>query len=1141
MRSWRRRTAVFVLVGDVFAAAGGVFPLTAVRSARADLREPQSTCQTSIMTADDAGPSNQFGWSVAIGGDFAFIGANLGKDNSQNITGSVYVFKRDGVPWVQRAELLASGASANDEFGGSVAASADLLIVGAPHDEEPGGQNNIGVAYIFELVGQNWVEDTVLTAKTHAQAGAAFGDAVAIDGDRLIVGAPERDNGGINNTGEANFFERQPDGTWKRLTPDAAPTSGAGDKFGGSVGISGDWAIIGAQFTDEACPQVNSCNSGSAFIYRREVTTSVKWRKHATLLPPALSESQGYRFGSSVAIAGNIAVVGAMGTTGGLIGRGNEGAAYVFRRNDAGTPGELTDDVWEREATLADQNALPDEFFGHSVAISGDTIIVGAFGRNSNTGAAYLYRPGEGGWAQVDMVTAVDPNAFAFGWAVATNGDHAMVGAYPTDSLAGAAYALRISLGDDCDSNGLPDECDIHESSGGPCVGDIYDPDTNPGGVCYADDNQNGIPDILACECQTDGDCDDGLACTTGSCDPAMGRCTFIAVQNKCAIDGACFDDDEANPANPVCQFCNATADAFNWSNAFDDTSCGAGEQECSKEVCLSGACATVSFDSGTPCGDAAGSACHDPDTCDGAGACVDNTLPQGTQCRAQATECDVAEACDGVSHDCPADGFVAANTPCDDGNPCTCNDTGACVVVDRCDGNSAVCQAGEDPCPTDLVCNPDGQGGYECLCGEDAHCEDGEFCNGTDTCGPDSRCDHSGDPCPAGTVCDPDAPGNEAQACVDCLTAADCPACPDDARNCACTEAPTCTAGQVCDYANEPDGTPNCGDDTDNDCTNPDTCDGAGRCQPNHAPVGTPCPDHLYCNGEETCLGATCTQGEPPCPQHVCNEETDECSPGACCFVFGSRFGDATGEHAIVEMIFLGYELSDDGNPGEGVCFDEVPKEDCILIGGGFLGYGLMCDGDPDGDGAHGCDDGCPLDANKVEPGICGCGISDDNSDGDDFADCIDWCPDEPGPVHGCPAIGACCFLPAGVCIDRADPTDCVFVGGVYQGHVSSCDDGCIFPGDFDGDADIDLVDADLFADCLTGPAGTLVAGCEAADADHDNDVDLGDFATVQNLFTGDLMVCGDGIVQLGEECDDGNTASGDGCDGHCRIENDG
>ena len=181
-----------------------------------------------------------------------------------------------------------------------------------------------------------------------------------MDGDWVIVGAPEYDGGGVNNIGESYFFERQPDETWKRWTPDATPATRPGDKSGSAVGISGDWAIIGAPFTDEACPQVSSCNSGSAFIYRRKADSS-KWEKHQTLLPPGQAASQLFNFGSSVAIAGDIAVVGARRAPQGPFF--DAGAAYVFRRNDAGTPGDLTDDVWVMEAPLAADDAFQNSFF----------------------------------------------------------------------------------------------------------------------------------------------------------------------------------------------------------------------------------------------------------------------------------------------------------------------------------------------------------------------------------------------------------------------------------------------------------------------------------------------------------------------------------------------------------------------------------------------------------------------------------------------------------------------------------------------------------------------------------------------------------------------------------------------------------
>ncbi|MFQ5413004.1 MAG: hypothetical protein ACE5E6_00960, partial [Phycisphaerae bacterium] len=81
---------------------------------------------------------------------------------------------------------------------------------------------------------------------------------------------------------------------------------------------------------------------------------------------------------------------------------------------------------------------------------------------------------------------------------------------------------------------------------------------------------------------------------------------------------------------------------------------------------------------------------------------------------------------------------------------------------------------------------------------------------------------------------------------------------------------------------------------------------------------------------------------------------------------------------------------------PGD-ICFEGTTAHDCALIGGTYLGDGLTCDADPDNDGAVGCDDGCPLDPKKTDPGVCGCGVPDDGADADmdGVPDCIDLCPD--------------------------------------------------------------------------------------------------------------------------------------------------
>ncbi|MHC4091420.1 MAG: hypothetical protein ACYSVY_14290, partial [Planctomycetota bacterium] len=202
-------------------------------------------------------------------------------------------------------------------------------------------------------------------------------------------------------------------------------------------------------------------------------------------------------------------------------------------------------------------------------------------------------------------------------------------------------------------------------------------------------------------------------------------------------------------------------------------------------------------------------------------------------------------------------------------------------------------------------------------------------------------------------------------------------------------------------------------------------------------------------------------------------------------------------------------------------ICFNDVDPADCLLIDGSFLGPGLTCYGDPDGDGVFGCDDGCPLDPDKTEPGICGCGVPDNDADSDGVADCMDLCPDTPPGVavdeNGCPILGACCFI-VGVCIDNADPGDCVAVGGTYQGNGSTCELECIFPGDFDTDGDTDLDDYAVFADCMDGPVSSVAPGCEPGDFDRSGAVDLRDFGVFQRAFSPVFDCDSNGVPDLCE-----------------------
>ncbi|MHC4698347.1 MAG: FG-GAP repeat protein, partial [Planctomycetota bacterium] len=267
---------VLAIVSGLFAATAitgtGILVRPDAHSAWAGSRDTRSVCQTSVLTADDGVAGDLLGISAAIGGDYAFLGALSGDKDTVFNCGSVYVFRRDGVSWVQHQELNAWDASAFDEFGYSVSVGGDLLVVGAPKGEIP-GYSDTGVVDVFRRNGQTWTQQVQLVAgHFYREQGARFGEAVALDaeppsGARLIVGASDR-TVDFKKTGEVYFFEQQGTGLWETMGFPRAATTGDNDKFGSVVSISGDWAIVGAPKTDDECPLNNTCDSGSAFVYR---------------------------------------------------------------------------------------------------------------------------------------------------------------------------------------------------------------------------------------------------------------------------------------------------------------------------------------------------------------------------------------------------------------------------------------------------------------------------------------------------------------------------------------------------------------------------------------------------------------------------------------------------------------------------------------------------------------------------------------------------------------------------------------------------------------------------------------------------------------------------------------------------------
>lgn len=372
------------------------------------------------LTAVDAGAGDQFGYSVALAADTALVGARLDDTGAGSDVGSAYAFRRSGVVWNQEFKLTASNGAAGDFFGYAVALSGESALVGASGDDTLAG-GNAGSAYAFTRSGALWTEQAQLTAAAGA-GNDQFGSAVALFDDTALVGAPAHDTAAGINAGFAPVFIRA-GALWSEQAALSAGESAASDLFGFSVAVSGESALVGARLDDTAAGN----DGGSAHVF---VRSGLAWILQASLL--ASDAAAGDRFGAAVALSGDTAVVGAPWDD--TISGSEAGSAYVFTRS--GT-------VWTQQAKLTAADAAVGDEFGFSVALSGDTAMIGArlddLVAGSNAGSAYVFTRAGSMWSeQAKLVASFAAMSDQFGYSVALSADTALVAAPMDDTGAGS-------------------------------------------------------------------------------------------------------------------------------------------------------------------------------------------------------------------------------------------------------------------------------------------------------------------------------------------------------------------------------------------------------------------------------------------------------------------------------------------------------------------------------------------------------------------------------------------------------------------------------------------------------------------------------------------------------------------------------
>ncbi|MCP4108055.1 MAG: hypothetical protein GY749_21335 [Desulfobacteraceae bacterium] len=312
-------------------------------------------------------------------------------------------------------KILANDGDEQDLFGTSVSIDGDYVIVGATGNDDNGSDS--GSAYIYHYEGNGWTQKAKLVADD-GESGDRFGESVSIDGDYAIMAARFDDN----STGSAYIFHLGEDNGWNQQAKLVADDGDPGDWFGTSVSIDGNYAIIGAWGDNN--------KTGSAYIFYYNGNT---WIQQAKLL--VSDGATGDSFGSSVSIHGNYAIVGVCGDD----AKGyRSGSAYIFERNDT---------TWTKQAKLVASDGASSDVFGNSVSVNGDYVIVGATGnddRGDDSGSAYIFYYNGSAWIQQAKLLASDGDTWdSFGCTVSIDGDNAIVGAVANDddgSLSGSAY-----------------------------------------------------------------------------------------------------------------------------------------------------------------------------------------------------------------------------------------------------------------------------------------------------------------------------------------------------------------------------------------------------------------------------------------------------------------------------------------------------------------------------------------------------------------------------------------------------------------------------------------------------------------------------------------------------------------------------
>jgi hypothetical protein len=398
----------------------------------------------------------------------------------------------------QLAQLLASDPAETDLFGEAVALDGDTALIGAPWVDHS-GKTNAGAVYVFVRTGDTWGQQAILTA-ADPDDNEDFGDRVALDGDTAVIGT-------WSGAEAAWVFVRSGE-AWTQQAKLTASDGQPGDGFGISVAIDGDTALVGAWYADS--PGVE--DAGAAYVFVRNETT---WTEQAKLTAADAEDWWDQWLGWTVALEGDVAVVGAPWySPGSGSSHANGGQVYIFTR---------TGTLWAELTSFTAPGGSHHGRFGSSLALDGDTLLVGAFGNPvvGVPGAAYVIVHSGPVWFEQARLTPLLPVPDElFGMSAALDGDIALVGTndprtYVFAQLDGNWYQQSVidlyevipglsehalALADDTALIGASNDDTAGDNAGAAYVFDLNCIPPPIGACCFG---QDCVPDMTQDQCES--------------------------------------------------------------------------------------------------------------------------------------------------------------------------------------------------------------------------------------------------------------------------------------------------------------------------------------------------------------------------------------------------------------------------------------------------------------------------------------------------------------------------------------------------------------------------------------------------------------------------------------------------------------